>query len=74
MKKTETETKTKVTDRERTVLQFLSQGATSHDIAEALTISERTVKFHIANIIRKLDTRNRTEAVAVAMIRGLLDR
>ena len=73
MKKTETETKTKVTDRERTVLQFLSQGATSHDIAEALTISERTVKFHIGNIIRKLEAKNRTNAVVMAMVRGLLD-
>ena len=71
MKKTET--KTKVTDRERAVLQFLSQGATSHDIAEALTISERTVKFHIGNIIRKLEAKNRTNAVVMAMVRGLLD-
>ena len=68
-----TETKTKVTDRERTVLQFLSKGATSRDIAKALTISERTVKFHIGNIIHKLEAKNRTEAVVVAMVRGLLD-
>ena len=68
-----TETKTRVTDRERTILRFLSKGATSRDIAEALTISERTVKFHIGNIIRKLEAKNRTNAVVMAMVRGLLD-
>ena len=67
-----TDIKTNVTDRERTVLRFLSQGATCHDIAEALAISERTVKFHISNIIRKLEAKNRTEAVVLAMGRGLL--
>src|SRR2546429_512586 len=47
-------------------------GRSNKQIARALGITERTVKFHIASIFGKLGTDNRAEAVAVAIRRGLL--
>ncbi len=45
---------------------------TNKEIAEALFISERTVKFHVSAILDKLGAGNRTEAVTLAAHRGLL--
>jgi len=59
--------------REIEVLQWLKVGKSSWDISEILHISERTVNFHIRNIMQKLDAVNRTQAVAVAIETGLLD-
>ena len=61
-----------LTEREREVLQLVAAGATNREIAERLFITENTVKFHIRNILDKLHLRNRAEAVAYAMRRGLL--
>jgi len=61
-----------LTPRELEVLQLLSQGARNKEIAEALVITERTVKIHVGNILGKLNVANRTEAVVVAMKLGLL--
>jgi len=58
--------------REKEVLSWLMEGKGSWDIGMLLGIRERTVNFHIANILRKLDATNRTQAVAVALQRGLL--
>lgn len=63
-----------LTGREREVLRSVTLGRTSRDTAESLGISERTVKFHMANILRKLKAGNRAQAVAMAMEQGLLDR
>lgn len=60
-------------NREREVLDWLSQGKSSWDISVILNISERTVNFHVYNIMRKLGTSNRPQTVAVAAGRGLID-
>ena len=54
------------------MLQLVAAGATNREIAERLFITENTVKFHIRNILDKLHLRNRAEAVAYAVRRGLL--
>ncbi len=61
-----------LTDREADVLQLLAQGKTNKEIAAALVITERTVKFHISSILSKLGAGNRTEAVTIAAQRGLV--
>jgi DNA-binding NarL/FixJ family response regulator len=62
-----------LTAREREVLRLIAQGLPGKQIAGALSISERTVKFHTASLIRKLGADNRAQAVALAAQRGLLD-
>ena len=61
-----------LTEREREVLRLVADGLPTKQIARSLTISERTVKFHVNSILRKLDADNRAQAVAVASQRGLL--
>ena len=61
-----------LTEREREVLRLIFAGMRNKEIANALTISEQTIKFHIANIFHKLDVSSRTEAVNVALERGWL--
>ena len=60
--------------REQEVLALLAQGMSNRDIGEALIITERTVKFHVSAIMSKLNASNRTEAVAIAAERGLIER
>lgn len=62
-----------VSPREKEVLQWLKQGKSSWDISRILGIRERTVNFHVANIMRKLGTYNRAQAVAAALHRQLID-
>jgi len=61
-----------LTERELEVLQLVRTGNTNKQIAEKLYISERTVKFHISSIMSKLYAETRTQAVDVALRRGLL--
>ncbi len=61
-----------LTGREREVLDMLAEGASNKAIAFQLNISEHTVKFHVASIFGKLDASTRTEAVTVALRRGLI--
>lgn len=63
-----------LTEREREVLHLIAQGLPSKQIARALNISERTVKFHTSTLLRKLEADNRAQAVARAAQRGLLDQ
>ena len=58
--------------RERGVLRLVAAGQSNRQIAAALSISERTVKFHVTAIFNKLGADNRAQAVAVAAERGLL--
>lgn len=60
-----------LTERELEVLQLLSKGNSNQEIAAALTISEGTVKFHINNILSKLGVKDRTQAVIMALKKGL---
>lgn len=59
--------------RENEVLIWLKEGKSSWDISRILRVSERTVNFHIENIMRKLDAVNRTHAVAIALEQRLID-
>jgi two-component system, NarL family, response regulator len=62
---------TALTQREQQVIQLLVNGKGNADIMSALNISEGTVKFHINNILNKLNVGDRTQAVIVALKRGL---
>lgn len=62
-----------LTEREHEVLRLLAQGKPNKEIAAALSISERTVKFHVSSLLSKLGAGNRTEAVTLAAQRGLID-
>ena len=61
-----------LTPREIEVLELLAEGLSNKGIALRLGISDQTVKFHVASIIGKLAAANRTEAVRIALRRGLL--
>lgn len=61
-----------VTPRELEVLGLLAQGLQNKEIAGQLGITERTVKFHVGSILSRLNAGNRTEAVAIAVQRGLI--
>ena len=61
-----------LTPREHTVLEQLAQGLGNKQIAAALGISERTVKFHVSAVLAKLGAANRTDAVAKAAQAGLI--
>ncbi|MDV7089144.1 LuxR C-terminal-related transcriptional regulator [Rhodococcus opacus] len=54
-----------LTNRERDVMKLVAEGARNRAIAAALTISEHTVKFHVANVLRKVGATNRAELAAV---------
>ena len=61
-----------LTGREREVLTLVAIGLTNKAIAQRLSISDHTVKFHVAAILAKLGAESRTEAVHLAARRGLL--
>lgn len=63
---------TSLSARERSVLRLVADGLSSKQIARRLSITERTVKFHISSIMNKLGADNRAQAVAKAAERGLL--
>ena len=63
-----------LTPRESEVLSLLSEGKTNKEIAAALVITERTVKFHVSAILTKFGASNRTEAVTQASRMGFIDR
>lgn len=62
-----------LTDREREILGLIALGQTNRQIADALFISEGTVKGHINHIFSKLDVKNRTQALVRARALNLLD-
>lgn len=58
--------------RELEVLALVAEGYSNREIGERLFVTEQTVKFHLANVFRKLGARNRTEAARSAMHKGLI--
>jgi DNA-binding NarL/FixJ family response regulator len=61
-----------LTEREIEVLSHIAGGNRNRDIAKRLFISEETVKVHIKHIMQKLDASDRTQAVAIAIRRGII--
>jgi DNA-binding NarL/FixJ family response regulator len=61
-----------LTSREVEVLRYVARGLSNPDIGRTLFISEATVKSHVTRIFEKLDVKDRTAAVTVAIARGIL--
>lgn len=61
-----------LTRRELEVLHLLAQGMTNRRMADQLSVSEHTIKFHVAALLAKLSARTRAEAVARAIALGVL--
>lgn len=61
-----------LTEREKQVVQLLSEGLSNKLIADRLGISDHTAKFHVNGVMMKLGASTRTEAVVEAMRRGLI--
>jgi DNA-binding NarL/FixJ family response regulator len=59
--------------RELDILRLIVKGLTNQEIAEALNITRGTVKWHVNIILRRLDVNDRTQAVVVAVQRGIVD-
>jgi DNA-binding NarL/FixJ family response regulator len=62
-----------LTARELEVVKLIAEGHTSEEIAEMLVISRKTVDRHRANILEKLEMRNRVELTRYAIRRGLVE-
>lgn len=65
-------TNVRLTRRELSVLRLLAAGNSNREIAEALGITDGTVKIHVAHLFAKLDVTSRTEAITTALRRGLV--
>lgn len=61
-----------LTAREREIFDALARGHTNAEIAEQFVVSEGTVRTHVANILNKLDLRDRSQAMVFALKRGLV--
>jgi DNA-binding NarL/FixJ family response regulator len=61
-----------LTDRETEVLRLLAQGCSNREIANRLKIAENTTRIHVSRILDKLAAEDRTQAVLVAIQRGLV--
>ena len=60
-----------LTEREVDILKLVARGMSNDDIAEALVVSERTVRTHVSNILGKLHLANRTQAALYALREGI---
>jgi DNA-binding NarL/FixJ family response regulator len=63
---------TALTPRELEVLALIARGMTNKEIANSLGITEGTVKAHVVNLMQKLEVADRTQAVTLAIRRGIL--
>ena len=61
-----------LSERELQVLQYMALGRSNKEIGQVLYISENTVKGHVKSILTKLDAIGRTEAIAIANRRGII--
>jgi two-component system, NarL family, response regulator DegU len=61
-----------LTHREGEILNYMAQGYLNKQIAEVLNVSEQTIKNHVTSILRKLNANARTQAVIVAIKKGLV--
>ncbi|MCE7980044.1 MAG: DNA-binding response regulator [Caldilinea sp. CFX5] len=61
-----------LTSREREVLKLLVAGMNNCAIAQSLTVSRSTIKFHVSNILAKLHAKTRTQAIALALRHNLV--
>jgi len=61
-----------LTERETEVLQLVARGLSNKEVARAIGRTDETVKIHLKNAFAKLDVADRTEAVTVALTRGLI--
>lgn len=66
------ETLPNLSERELEILGLMTQGLRDRDLAQQLIISESTVKFHINNILKKLNAKTRSQALHQAMVNGWL--
>jgi DNA-binding NarL/FixJ family response regulator len=64
---------TQLSDRETDVLTLMAKGRSNKEIAAQLHVAEATIKVHVTNILTKLEVTARTEAVVVAVKRGIID-
>jgi DNA-binding NarL/FixJ family response regulator len=62
-----------LSDRELEVLMLVAKGYSNRQIARSISVTERTVRFHLERILEKLGVSNRTEAVALAFHKGWID-
>lgn len=61
-----------LTKREKMVINYIANGLDNKEIAEQMCVSTHTIKAFVANILRKLEAKNRTNAVFIAFQRGIL--
>jgi DNA-binding NarL/FixJ family response regulator len=61
-----------LTERELEVLQLVARGLSNKEVARAIGRTDETVKIHLKNVFAKLEVADRTEAVTVALTRGLI--
>ena len=62
-----------LTPREIDVLRLIASGSANKEIADQLSIGEASVKSHVANILSKLDAKDRTHAVTIGLKRGIIE-
>lgn len=58
--------------REVTILELIAEGLSNKEMATHLQLSPETVKFHVSNLIEKLEARDRTHALVIALRRGIM--
>jgi DNA-binding NarL/FixJ family response regulator len=61
-----------LTSRQIEILQLVAQGLQNKEIAERLCVSEHTIKYHISEILQRLQVKNRDQAVTLALNKGLI--